>query len=80
MKTIQLSLKIKMTAVVLTVALVIACAATLVSYNVYAGTMDAHYETITMNLARTAPGPRRFCARLRPISTRLWAKRRSSTT
>lgn len=53
MGKIRISLKVKMIGVVLAVALVIACAAVLVSYTVYANTMDTHYETLTMNLART---------------------------
>ena len=53
MGKIKVSLKVKMIGVVLAVALVIACAAVLVSYTVYANTMDTHYETLTMNLART---------------------------
>ena len=53
MGKIRLSLKVKMIGVVLAVALVIACTAVLVSYTVYANTMDTHYETLTMNLART---------------------------
>ncbi len=54
MRKTKISLRIKVIGVVLFVALVIACAATLVSYNIYANTMDAHYETLTMNLAETA--------------------------
>ena len=53
MGKIRISLKVKMIGVILAVALVIACAAVLVSYTVYANTMDTHYETLTMNLART---------------------------
>ena len=53
MKQIKISLKIKVIGVVLVVALVLACAATLVSYNIYAKTMDTHYETLAMNLAKT---------------------------
>ncbi len=54
MKQIKISLKVKVIGVVLVVALVLACAATLVSYNIYAKTMDTHYETLAMNLAKTA--------------------------
>ncbi len=50
----HISLRIKVTCLVLAVAVVIAFAASLVSYKVYASTMDRQYETQTMNLAKTA--------------------------
>ena len=53
MKRTKFSLRLKMIFVVLAVALVIASAAILVSYSIYANTMDTHYQTLTMNLAKT---------------------------
>ncbi len=50
----RISLRIKVTCLVLAVAVVIAFAASLVSYKVYASTMDRQYETQTMYLAKTA--------------------------
>lgn len=53
MGKIKISLKVKVIGVVLAVALVLACCATVVSYKMYADTMDSHYKVVTMNLAKT---------------------------
>lgn len=48
------SLKKKVFFVVLAMAVALSVATIVVSYNIYANTMDAHYQQLTMNLARTA--------------------------
>ena len=49
----RLSLKFKSSCYVLLIALVIGCTAAWLSYRVYSDTMDSHYRTMTMNLAKT---------------------------
>lgn len=53
MKKMRMSLRIKVMIGVLAVAVIIAFCSVLVSYNIYSETMDRHYETLTMDLART---------------------------
>ena len=48
------SLRMKSVLVVAAMALILSAAAVAMSYRVYAGTMDEHYKTLTVNLARTA--------------------------
>lgn len=50
----KFSLKLKSILFVLIIALVLASTSILISYQVYASTMDAHYRTVAMDLAKTA--------------------------
>ena len=50
----RLSLRKKVMVAVLLMALIVAGATALVSYNMYARSMEEHYERLTMNTARSA--------------------------
>ena len=50
----KLSLRTKVIAAVLLMAVVVAGVAGLISYNVYSRSMEEHYERLTMNTARSA--------------------------
>jgi len=52
MKT-KISLKVKTIFSILLITLTIAATAIIVSYNIYANTMDEHYETMAVNLSAT---------------------------
>lgn len=51
---VKKSLRHKAVLAILLLAFVLTATAVLISYNVYARTMDAHYEEVTMNVAQTA--------------------------
>ena len=51
---IRVSLRVKMTLLVLAVSMILGTVVSCISYWVYADTMDRHYETLTVNLAKTA--------------------------
>lgn len=53
MKKMRMSLRIKVMIGVLAVAVIIAFCSVLVSYNIYSDTMDRHYKSLTLDLART---------------------------
>ncbi len=48
------SLRFKTVVVIIIAALILSAIAVTISYRVYSGTMDAHYKTLTSNLAKTA--------------------------
>ena len=48
------SLRFKTVAVIILAALILSVIAVTISYHVYSNTMDAHYKTLTSNLAKTA--------------------------
>lgn len=50
----KVSLRMKSVLVVTAMALIMAAAAIVMSYRVYANTMDEHYKMLTINVARTA--------------------------
>ncbi len=50
----KISLRVKSICFVLFMALALGIAAATISYEIYAETMDRHYSTITLNLAKTA--------------------------
>ena len=50
----RFSLRFKMTLIVLAVSMILGAVVSCISYWVYADTMDRHYETLTVNLAKTA--------------------------
>ena len=50
----RFSLRIKVVAAVLFMAMIVAGVAAVISYNVYARSMEEHYERLTMNTARSA--------------------------
>lgn len=50
----KISLRMKSVLVVTAMALIMAAAAIIMSYRVYANTMDEHYKMLTINVARTA--------------------------
>lgn len=49
----KISLKIKTLCMIFVVGIVLTVVACVVSYNIYSNTMDEHYRTMTMNLAKT---------------------------
>lgn len=51
---LKLSLRQKAVCATLILAFILTVTAVLVSYRVYSGTMDTHYRTLTMNVAKTA--------------------------
>lgn len=53
MKQIKISLKTKVIVLVLLMAAILASCAMIISYRIYSSTMSLHYETLTMDLART---------------------------
>ena len=50
----RLSLRIKVTAAVLVMALIVAGVTAFVSYSTYARSIEEHYERLTLNTARSA--------------------------
>lgn len=50
----RISLRVKLILVVLMISMILGAVVICISYWVYANTMDRHYETLTVNLAKTA--------------------------
>ncbi len=54
MKKPRLSLQTKVIAMILLVAVILSASAVIISYAVYANTMDEHYQTLAQNISKTA--------------------------